>query len=86
MGEHLRYQPKPEDGTLPMWVIYERPRDYPNGYVVRRHVVVPGSGIWVDPIAVGVSSLELARREIPQGLFRRGRQDGDDPAIKEVWI
>jgi hypothetical protein len=86
MGDYLRRQPSPDDGALTLFVIYERPIDYPNGFVVRRHLVVPGGGIWVDPIAVGVATLEQARAELPDGVVNLGRQPTDHPSIKETWL
>lgn len=86
MGDYLRRQPAPEDGALTIWVIFERPRDFPNGYVVRRQCVVPGGGIWIDPIAFGFATLELAREGLPAGLVNLGRQPSDDPTIKETWL
>ena len=83
---YLRREPREDEVLLATWVIFERPRDYPNGFVVRRQVAARCGGIWVDPIAVGVATLEQARAEVPVGSTNMGRFDGDDPAIKETWI
>ncbi len=85
MGDYLRRQPAPEDGGLTVYVIFERPIEFPNGYVVRRQIAVAG-GVWIDPIAVGVATLEQARAEVPPGLFNLGRRPGDAPAVLETWI
>lgn len=85
MGDHLRRQPRPEDGALTFWVITERPLDFPNGYVVRRRCVVDG-GVWIDPIGIGCDTLDAARAQLPPGLINIGRQPGDERQIKEVWV
>jgi len=71
---------------LELWVIYERPADYPHGYVVRRQRPEPGGRVWVDPIGFAYDTLEAARQAIPQGMINIGRTEGDPPAIREVWI
>lgn len=79
----------PQHDYLEMWVIYERPDDYPRGYVLRRHRAMLGthSGrTWTDPIGFSYDTLEAARAGLPPGLHNIGRFDGDVPAIKEVWL
>lgn len=71
--------------TLEMWVIYERPRDYPDSFVVRRWLIEKGSPVPTDTIRV-VASLEEAREQVPAGLYRMDRQPVDDPYIAEVWV
>jgi hypothetical protein len=77
----------PEDAiVLTQYTIYERPRDYPDGYVVRAFHIVRGHTEPVpDPGAWHVPTLERARSVIPDGLFRIDRLPGDDPNILEVW-
>ncbi len=66
------------------YVIYDRPKDFPNNYVVRRYTFFPG---WVE---IGeyllADSLEEARRFIPQESIPIGRDPTDDPVIVETWI
>jgi hypothetical protein len=73
-----------------MWLIYDRPEDYPEHVVVReRHLYWrPGGG--VDERALAevqlARSVEEARRLIPKGaaMFMRGEED--PRAIVEVWM
>ncbi len=68
---------------VPIWVVYDHPRDYPNNYVAR---------LWLNesPTTMHMISpdLELLRREIN----RRGATvklmplPGDDPVILETWM
>jgi len=71
---------------LDMWVIYDRPSDYPDKYVVRKWAIMSKAA----PLAsVGQSvhdTLDQAREAIPQGLFKLDRFIDDDLAIKEVWV
>lgn len=77
----------PEDAiVLTQYTIYERPRDYPEGYVVRAFHIVRGQTAPVpDPGSWKVATLELARGVIPEGMTRLDRYPGDDPNILEVW-
>jgi hypothetical protein len=75
---------RPDD--LPMWAIYRRPRDYPDGYVARlwlirrrTEVPLPTNVIVTAPTLAGV------RAKLPPGLVCLPRQPGDDPKIVETW-
>jgi hypothetical protein len=71
---------------LEMFVIYERPSDFPESYVVRRHVVEgAGSRACTEPLCI-VPTLEAARAAIPRGVLNIGRLPEDEPEIVEVWI
>lgn len=64
------------------YVIYDKPRDYPDRYVARRWVGgVPDE----KPISV-VRELRHARKAIPNHFFCVGRQVGDDVGIIETWV
>lgn len=73
---------------LSLWVIYERPCDYPTRYVVREWRVsdrgaVPQRGIGL------CDTLDEARRILAIGAPGRHRLDrhpDDDPVIVEVWV
>lgn len=83
------------EGALQLFVIFDRPLDFPNHYVVRRQFGVwwaegmPGTG--ADGVAMDVvprlaNSLAEARALVPHGLYRQPRQEGDDPFIVECWF
>jgi hypothetical protein len=64
-----------------MWVIYSRPLDYPDHYVVRRwRDNVP------DQLCQLAETLDEARQYVPDGLVQIPAADGDDPCIAEVWL
>ena len=77
---------RPEAIVLTMYLVYEHPLDYPEGYVVRAWHIVRGHTEPVpDPQSWKAPTLALARAAIPEGLFNIGRRPGDDNHILEVW-
>jgi hypothetical protein len=74
------------DNRPDVWVVYEKPSDYPDDFVVRRQSATAGKVVADrDPWAV-VGSLEAARGLLPPGLVRLDRHPSDDPNIVETWI
>jgi hypothetical protein len=72
--------------VLTQYVIYDRPSDFPDCYVVRPWHVIRGSSEPVpSPFVMLAASLERARRRVPRGLVCIPRQPGDDRTIVEVW-
>lgn len=69
---------------LHLWTIYQHPKDFPEGYVVRE---------WIqqgDRVTAGTATrhptLEEARGFIPPGLYRLMREPGDEPQVLETWL
>lgn len=71
--------------ALAFYVIFERPLDYPNHFVVRRQFALRGE-VGHDVVPRLASNLAEARRLVPWGLHRQPRQDGDDAFIVETWF
>jgi len=72
---------------LSLWVVYDRPRDFPAHVVVREQAVLPGGDIGLAPVACLYGSLAEMRDEwVERGLFWLERQPGDDPFIVGVWL
>jgi hypothetical protein len=67
----------------PLWVVCERPVDFPDGYTVR-----VWWGMTPEPQAQGFATLELARAFIADagGCFRFARQQGDEWPVCESWL
>jgi len=67
----------------PMWVVCERPLDFPDGWTVR-----VWWGMTPEPRGYGFATLELARGFIQRngGCVRFERQQGDDPVVCESWL
>lgn len=73
-------------GDLPMWVVYDRPSDYPAHYVARQHVVGIAGQQPTDRAMVSdtLDSIRLALANL--GLTCITRSADDDPAIVETWL
>jgi hypothetical protein len=71
-----------------LFVIYERPSDYPHSYVLRRQVVDRQGEIHIDPAPLAVAlSVDVVRARLPSFLtLLQGPGTDPDPVIYEVWI
>lgn len=67
----------------PMWTVYDRPRDFVDGYVVRLWW-----GLVPEPTMKTFSTLTEARAHVANegGCFRIPREAADDPAVLETWL
>lgn len=76
-----------KNDSLPMYVIYWNPSDYPRQFVVRRFDIHNDGTATVErsPRAV-VNSLATARENVPPGLVCINRETADDPVIIETWF
>jgi hypothetical protein len=71
--------------ALHQYVIYEKPKDYPNKYVVRLWIIGPGT-VQAGPLVSTCDTIEQARKTIPKGLVQIPAFENDDPVISEVWM
>ena len=70
---------------LSMWVIYDRPRDYPDGPIARRWEIGVGSARPTSEAIAG--PLDMLRRHFHSlGLTVLARDPTDEPQIVESWI
>ena len=68
-------------GLLPMWTIYEKPLDHPEGFIARRFESnMPTLDTLTGELDVIRATFERA------GLFKIPRSDGDEPQIVETWV
>jgi hypothetical protein len=75
------------DVVLPIWVVYDHPRDYPHHYVVRLQWACANGTIRAEPYGYLFVTLADARVWLEhQGLTRLQRFPDDDPVIMETWI
>ncbi|MOA62871.1 hypothetical protein D3C78_1884200 [compost metagenome] len=65
--------------------MYERPADFPNEFVARKWLAVPGDMQLTSDMVHG-ESLEAVRHQLPAGLYRLPRKPGDAPQIIETWF
>lgn len=73
------------EGALMIWTLYDHPRDYPSGYVLRPTAVLAGVTLF-SPIVWYASTPEELEAILPDGVIRMGPQEGDDPVILSVWM
>lgn len=67
--------------SLDIWTVYERPTDYPQGFIARLY----RNGTATQAIVTG-DTLDAVRGGIPLGLCRMARHPSDDPVIVETWL
>ncbi len=68
------------------YCIYWDPSDYPKRFVVRRWSINEDGEPIPDPECIVRTRLTGARKVIPPGFVRIGRDKRDDKTIVEVWI
>ena len=68
-----------------VWVIYDRPKDYPDGHIARLWTVTKDEIKATEETVTG--TLEHMRQVFAaKGLVHLDRMEGDDPIIVETWI
>jgi len=72
-------------GGLEMWIVYDRPLDYPESFVARK-TVVGVSAVTISHEMFTADTLDELRALLPPGLYRIHRFEQDDPKIVEVWL
>jgi hypothetical protein len=68
-----------------MFIIYERPRDYPHHYVMRRWTIGAGA-LEADGYCIIAPTLEEIRSHVPVHCVRIDRAPQDEPQIVEAWL
>lgn len=66
------------------YIIYDRPKDYPDHFVVREFDIFPN--LVVPGRCRLAYSLEQARNLVPPGLALVQPDPSDDPVIVEIWL
>lgn len=69
-----------------VWTVYERPRDYPQGFVGHLFEIRAGGITHPSGNRVFGPTLESVRAQLPPGLHRMPRDPNDEPQIVESWI
>ncbi len=76
-----------ETPLMTMFVVYCKPLDYPDEYVVRRHYLFSRIRQGVDrDLFARAPTLEGVRVMLPYGLTYLRRFKNDDTAIVETWV
>jgi hypothetical protein len=70
------------DAELPIWVVYDHPRDWPACWVARKWI-----GEAATDAVIVAPTLELLHKWLADmRLVRLSRDPEDDPKIMEVWL
>lgn len=67
-----------------MWVVYDKPRDYPTQFVARKWVIEEEGR--PTPDVLTAPTLAALRAKLPPLLTMIPRATHDDPNIVEVWL
>jgi hypothetical protein len=73
------------EAILEMFVVYERPKDYPDKFVLRRWAIGRGAAQGTEWFVLG-ETIEEVRAHVPLHCVRIGRDPHDEPQIVEVWL
>ena len=71
--------------SLPIWVVYDHPKDYPDSYVARRWETNADGARATESLVTG--TLESVRETlIEMHLTPLSRSPADDLKIVEIWL
>ena len=73
-------------GALTIWTIFDRPADFPEGYVARRFEIDEGGGSLAtrDTLTGKLDDIRMALEKA--GFMKMARDEGDGPQIVESWL
>ncbi len=71
---------------LVMYTIYDHPKDFPDKFVVRAHIVASDGKQYASTDCQLADTLEEARTFVPRDKVRTARHPADDPVIVETWV
>lgn len=80
--------PSTHPRVLRLFTVYDHPRDFPDEFVVREHLLLDGRaqpGELVARAGTLVVVREMLLEKHP-GLHRLPRSEGDEPQIVESWV
>jgi len=72
--------------ALEMWVVYDHPKDLPDGYAARKFII---DGLEPTPtdVVMWSDSLDEVRDFLANlGLTPLARHPSDDPVVLEQWL
>ena len=67
-----------------MWVIYDKPKDFPDKYVARKWIV-DEKPVPTGEVLTG-NTLNEIRTKLPRDLYKVNRSPWDDACIVETWV
>jgi hypothetical protein len=79
-------RPTPTGAILTVWVIYDHPKDFAHGYVLRAQWAMADGAIKADEVAWYADVPDKLRAILPPGLVQLARHPNDDAAVLETWL
>lgn len=80
-------QPARDRNVLPVWTVYNKPKDFPHCFVARRFESGPGGTSVATPDVIISPDLEILREGMERcGLVCMMRDEADDSVIIETWM
>jgi hypothetical protein len=73
-------------GYMPVWTIYEKPFDYPEGFIARANVASRDGQMQATTAVITGATLEEVRAQLPPGLACFPRDESDSYVIVESWL
>jgi len=73
-------------GYMPVWTIYEKPFDYPDGFIARANVSDRNGNMSATTATITGATLEEVRAQLPPGLIMFPRDESDSYVIVESWL
>ena len=71
---------------IPMYLVYERPRDYPDEFVARVRWIGPGYDRPDPELFARGKTLGEIHARLPEDRLLVGPHEGDDPSVLEAWM
>jgi hypothetical protein len=73
-------------GRASIWTVYDRPRDYPTGFVAKMFEI-SSAGPCPTQYAIRSEELEPIREKLTRGgLICVPREEGGEPHVVETWV
>ena len=71
---------------LTIWTIYDKPKDYPHGFIARKFLASRDSLVPTQSIMI-CSNIEPIQQELEANGFAKVSRDfADQPSIVESWL
>jgi hypothetical protein len=87
MSDAITFNLPPYPRNLEMWVIYDRPLDYPHCAIARLfHATPDGRSVPKLDTIIGPTVQDVRNQLPPTANVRFERAPSDDPCIVETWM
>jgi hypothetical protein len=73
-------------GALPIWTVYDKPTDHPNGFIARLYEVGKGEVVVTNKMIAKPELTPIREVFLKAGLTKLKRAPGDEPRIVESWV